>query len=226
MAAGLDADDLSLTLADLLAPDGDSLSPAEACYPTVMDGLHILPCDLRLANLERRLHERQGYEYLLKGILERMRVISPDRQPLEGQSYDYILLDCPPSMGSLTLMALTAADLALIPVECEYFASRGLLRLLDVIQAVKDHTNPALGYSIFVSLYDGRNLVSRKVLEQLQTYFVNSIFDTIIRVDTRLRESPMAGEPILVYAPKTRASDEYRKLAAELIKHMEDVDEL
>jgi chromosome partitioning protein len=226
MAAGLDTDDLSLTLADLLAPDGGSLSPAEACHPTAMDGLHILPCDLRLANLERNLHERRDYEYLLKGILERMRVFSPEHHAATSQAYDYMLLDCPPSMGSLTLMALTAASLALIPVECEYFASRGLLRLLDVIRAVKDHTNPALSYSVFISLYDGRNLVSRKVLEQLQTYFETAIFETIIRVDTRLRESPMAGEPILVYAPRTRASEEYRMLATELIKHMEDADEL
>jgi chromosome partitioning protein len=229
MAAGLDADNLSPTLADLLAPAMSSISPREACYPTVMAGLDILPCDLRLANLERSLHERQDYEYLLKQVLGRTGVIAPDEQARlagESQPFDFVLLDCPPSMGSLTLMALTAADLALIPVESEYFASRGLIRLLDVIQAVKEHTNPALGYSVFVTLYDGRNLVSRKVLEQLQTHFVDVIFDTIIRVDTRLRESPMAGEPIVMYAPRTRATGEYRNLATELIKHMEKVNEL
>jgi chromosome partitioning protein len=148
LAGGLKAEDL---------PHGSSLldgSGPPQTYPTRDSGLEILPADLRLARLERDLYGRPEYERCLAQVL----------QP--WQAYDFILLDCPPSMGALTVMALSAAHRALIPVQCDYFSSQGVIQLLEIIEAVKDHTNPSLAYFIFVTLFDRRNLVSRTVLEQ------------------------------------------------------------
>jgi chromosome partitioning protein len=97
-----------------------------------------------------------------------------------------------------------------------------LLRLLDVIEAVQQHTNPSLDYFIFATLFDVRNAISRRVLEELQAHFAGHLLQTVIRLDTRLRESPMTGEPVIVYAPRTRASQEYRALAQELVERLQE----
>ncbi|MGB9639820.1 MAG: ParA family protein, partial [Anaerolineales bacterium] len=187
---------------------------------SALENLYLLPGDLRLAHIERQFAEREGYEYLLRQILEPLTNAFVADDSLPGNSigvFDYILLDCPPSMGTLTILALTAADWALVPVQAEYFASRGLLRLLDVIEAVRKHTNPTLDYAIFVTMFDGRNRISQRVLEELRQHFEGKILPTPIRMDTRLRESPIAGEPVILYAPHTRASQEYRALTSELL---------
>jgi len=217
LAAGLEPDDLAYTLADLLENDPEALAAKQAIYPTVIPGLEILPADLRLSTLESGLAQQPDSEYILKQLLATWQT---EESRANGNSYDFILLDCPPSMGFTTIIALSAANLALIPVQCEYFASRGLLRLLDIIDAVKLRTNPSLEYLIFISMYDSRNLVSRRVLEQLQDHFNDRLLESIIRLDTRLRESPMAGEPVISYAPRTRASQEYRDLAQELLARL------
>jgi chromosome partitioning protein len=204
LAAGLKAEDLPYTMADIL----DCSGPAQG-YPTRAPGLEILPADLRLARLERELYGRPEYERCLAEAL----------QP--WQAYDFILLDCPPSMGALTVMALSAAQRALIPVQCDYFSSQGVIQLLEVIEAVKGHTNPSLDYFIFVTLFDRRNLVSRTVLEQLRIHFTESLLETIIGLDTRLRECAIAGEPVTIYAPRTRASLQYHDLAVELVDRIE-----
>ena len=209
MAAGLDPDEVEFSSADLLGLSASDAFPQDIIHPTGMAGLDLLPGDLRLAQIERSFSAVDGYEFQLKQSIASL-----------ASEYDFILLDCPPSMGTLTIQALTAADIALVPVQCEYFASRGLLRLLDIIQAVRQHTNPALDYFVFVTMYDGRNLISRRVLEELQQHFDQRLFQTLIRMDTRLRESPMAGEPVVTYAPRTRAAQEYRSLAEELLARL------
>ncbi len=207
-ACGFDPEELEWTIADLLIPDEAEAVPpiAEIIQSTVMSALDILPADMRLAALERRMYEQPGYENRLTALAESLA------------AYDVILIDCPPSMGALTLMALSAAQLALVPVQCEYFASRGLMQLLEIVNVVKAQTNPALRFYLFASMYDQRNLVSRQVLESLQAHFSENMAETIIRIDTRIRESAMVGEPIQIYAPKTRAADEYRALAQEIIQ--------
>lgn len=209
MAAGYDPDEVTHSTADTILSQEHSSLPAELIRPTSMPGLDLLPGDLRLAQVERGFFGEEEYEYRLKHHLDTL-----------ASQYDFILLDCPPSMGSLTILALTAADYALVPVQCEYFASRGLLRLLDIIQAVRQHTNPRLDYYIFITMFDGRNLISRRVLEELRQHFEDRLFQTVIRMDTRLRESPIAGEPVVVYAPKTRASQEYRSLSDEILSRI------
>ncbi len=220
MAAGYDPDNLEKTVVDLLLASGGQADWTGVRLETALENLHLLPGDLRLAHIERQFAEQEGYEYLLRQILEPLSSTLAQDGSIQQNSlgaYDYILLDCPPSMGTLTILALTAADWALVPVQAEYFASRGLLRLLDVIEAVQKHTNPALDYAIFVTMFDGRNRISQRVLEELLQHFKDKILPTPIRMDTRLRESPIAGEPVILYAPRTRASQEYRALTSELL---------
>ncbi len=205
-ACGLDPEELDWTIVDLLIKDEAEPAPPvdEIIQPTVMEGLDLLPSDMRLSALERLIYDHDGYESILKSLVSSLT------------KYEMVLIDCPPSMGALTLMGLSAAQVALVPVQCEYFASRGLLQLVDIIDVVKNQTNPDLVYYVFASMYDQRNLISRQVLESLQEHFSENMFETIIRIDTRLRESAMVGEPVVLYAPNTRAADEYRALAREI----------
>lgn len=207
-ACGLDPEELEWTIADLLIKDDEDPAPPaeEVIQPTTMDGLHLLPSDMRLSALERLIYDQDGYEGILRTLVNSL------------SAYEVVLIDCPPSMGALTLMGLSAAQVALVPVQCEYFASRGLMQLVDIIEVVKNQTNPNLVYYVFASMYDQRNLISRQVLDSLREHFSENMFETIIRVDTRLRESAMVGEPIFLYAPNTRAADEYRALAREIIQ--------
>ncbi|MBN1266605.1 MAG: ParA family protein [Anaerolineales bacterium] len=210
MAAGFDPDQLDETIVDLLMAEIEEL-PYDLdmilCTTTV-EGLQLLPADVRLAGLERRLYEYPGYEYLLKKILHKK---NPD--------YDMILLDCPPSLSALTLMALSTADEVLIPAQCEYYAAKGLERLLEIVEAVREKTNPALSAAILPTMYDQRNRICRMVLNQLQQGFPEMVLDHLIGIDTKLREAPALGEPITVYAPNTRAAEQYNALAAEILEN-------
>jgi chromosome partitioning protein len=133
--------------------------------------------------------------------------------------YDLVLIDCPPSISTLTLNALTAADLLLIPAQCEFYAAHSLRQTMELIKLVREKTNPQLTYRVLVTLYDRRNRISQAVLEQMRQALGDALFDTIIEVDTRLRESPAFGQPITCYAPSTRSAQQYRTLAKELLNH-------
>jgi chromosome partitioning protein len=213
LAAGFTPEDLEWTLADLLYSFDEESPPArdEVIQPTLMEGLDILPADLRLASIERFMYDQDDYETILAQTLA----------PWQAE-YDYILLDCPPSLSALTLMALTAAQRVLIPVQCEYYAARGLSRLLDIVDIVQERTNPGLICHLLATLYDQRNRICQSVLEQLRDTFPDRMLDTVIGVDTRLRECPVVGEPIILYAPRTRASQQYRQLAREFQAKTQD----
>lgn len=211
LSAGLDADELPYTLVDLLDPDVAGIDPSEVIQSTSSPNLAILPADVRLTDIERRFYEMTDYENRLALALEPFR-----------QTYEYVLLDCPPSLSGLTLMAMTAADCALIPVTCDYFATRGLMRVTELIEVVQQRTNPGLEFYLFVNMFDGRTLISRRILEQMKDHFPDHILETYIGLDTRVRESPLAGDPIIVYAPKTRASQQYRNLTKELMQKLGD----
>jgi chromosome partitioning protein len=118
-------------------------------------------------------------------------------------------------------MALSAADYALIPVPCDFFATRGLMRLSELIEVVRTRTNPRLAQWMFVTLYDGRTRVSQRILAELQGYFGAQLLATVIQADTRVRESALVGEPVTHFAPNTRASRQYRELAAELLTRIQ-----
>lgn len=170
-------------------------------------GLDIAPANSRLALVEKFLYGQNEYEFNLK---QRIATIA------DGL-YDFVLIDSPPSMGPLTLNALTAADLLLIPVQAEYYASHSLMQLANLAQLVQKKTNPNLQYRVVVTMYDRRNKICRVILNQIQTELKPVLFDTIIEVDTKLRESPAYNKPVTMYAPKTRSAMQYRALAKELV---------
>ncbi len=200
---GIDMGTLRRTVGDVLL--GQS-SLVAASRETPVEGLDLVPSNRELVVLDKVLYQRQGYEFRLKEALDRAR----------DQLYDAILLDCPPSFGTLTLNALTAADLLLIPTQCEFYAVRSVRQMLDMVRLVRRKTNPRLAYRLLVVMYDGRNKVHRLVLEYLRRHFREALLETMIQTDTKLRESPAYGLPVTQYAPHTRAAAEYRTLAQEL----------
>jgi chromosome partitioning protein len=172
-------------------------------------GLDIIPANQGLLLLDKILYGRPNYQFRLKESL----------QSMEQNFYDFILMDCPSSLGTLTVNALTAADMLIIPIQCEYYASRTLKHFLAMVQRVQEKSNPRLIYRVLVTMYDMRNKISRVVLGQMQQGLKDALFETIIGIDTKLRESPAFGQPINLYAPTTRATEQYRALARELIDH-------
>lgn len=172
-------------------------------------GLDIVPANRMLIVLDKILYKRPGYQFHLKKGLDAMG---------EG-FYDFILMDCPPSFGTLTINALTAADLLIIPVQCDYYAAYSLRHFVKLVQQVREKTNPWLTYRVLATMYDRRNKICQIILEQMQQALGDILFTNIIEVDTKLRESPAFGQPITLYAPKTRGTQQYRALAKELMNH-------
>jgi chromosome partitioning protein len=171
-------------------------------------GLDIVPASSDLAVLGKVLHGRTDAEFCLERGLEAM----------DDDLYDVILVDCPPSFGLLTLNALTAADLLIIPTQCEYYAAHALRRTIELAELVRKKTNPHLVYRVLVTMYDQRNRICQVIFEKMQKGLNGLLFETIIEVDTKLRESPVFGEPITLYAPQTRGAQQYRALAKELMR--------
>ncbi|HEY9076940.1 MAG TPA: ParA family protein [Anaerolineaceae bacterium] len=208
LACGLDPDTLDKSLVDVLDPDIRKLADISGLVSTTrIPGMDILPSDARMANAERNLYGEDGYEDVLLEILK-------DYQ----QSYDFILVDCPPTISGLTLIALSSAHFVIVPVQCEYYAAKGLHLLLDVIHAVQEHSGRKLSWFLLATLFDNRNKIHRIVLEQIHQTFPDNILQTVLRTDTHLRECPLVGEPITLYAPKTRASEEYRQVTREFLE--------
>jgi chromosome partitioning protein len=174
---------------------------------THVEGLELLPSNIDLAAAELMLVQEVAREQSL------MRTLAPLRV-----NYDFILIDCPPSLGLLTINALTAADGVVIPLECEYYALRGMGLLMDSIARIKERLNPRLQVDgIVATMFDNRTLHSREVLERVQDAFGNRLFKTTIRKTIRFAEAPVVGEPILTYAPTSPGSASYRALAKEVM---------
>lgn len=207
IALGLEPDEIDWAIPDLFEPSPDEPTPPiqSIIQSSPLKHLDVLPGDMRLASVERALFEMPAYETRLARILA----------PLAA-SYDYILIDCPPHLSSLTISALTSANIVLAPVQTEFFAARGLLHLMETVEAVRQHTNPHLAFYLVATLYDRRNNICRHVLNQLQQNFSQQLLQTIIGVDTRLRESAAAGEPINLYDSRSRAAEQHRELAREI----------
>jgi chromosome partitioning protein len=177
---------------------------------THVQGLELLPSNIDLAAAELMLVQEVAREQSL------MRTLAPLRV-----SYDFILIDCPPSLGLLTINALTAADGVLVPLECEYYALRGMGLLMDSIARIKERLNPRLQVDgIVATMYDNRTLHSREVLERVQEAFGPRLFQTTIRKTIRFAEAPVVGEPILTYAPTSPGSASYRALAQEVMQRV------
>lgn len=209
LSLGIHDDDVGETISDVLETiiNPRKITWEELVQSTSLEGLDVVPSDSRLWTVERLISEVKGYESELKKITERWL-----------NDYDYILIDCSPSLGPLTIMALTAANRVVIPIQTEFLAAVGLVRLIETIDAVKEHTNPTLDFNLLAVMYDQRNGICREVLQKLQENFSAKLFGTVIGVDTRLKECVATGQPINQYDPKTRATQQYAQLAGELEK--------
>lgn len=172
-------------------------------------GLDIVPANQELALIDKLINRKKEYQYYLK---KRLAAMGEDY-------YEFIIIDCPPSFNALTLNALTAADLLIIPVQCEYYAARSLRRIVRLARLVQVKTNPNLTYQMLVTMYDRRNKICQIIFNQMQQELSHILYQTIIEVDTKLKESPVFGQPITHYAPYTRGAQQYRALAKELVDH-------
>jgi len=174
---------------------------------TKQEGLELLPSNIDLAAAEIQLAPEVGRERALTRVL----------RPLRGR-YDYVLIDCPPSLGLLTVNALTAADGVLIPLECEYFALRGMALLMDTIEKVREDINPDLEIvGILATMYDSRTVHGREVLGRVEDAFGGRVFETVVAKTIRFAEAPVAGESILTYAGSSAGAVAYRELAKEVM---------
>ena len=205
LGLGIEPGELDFTVYDTLL---DRTADAEqAVQKTSVHGLDLLPSNIDLAAAELMLVNEVAREQSL------MRVLAPLKV-----KYDFILIDCPPSLGLLTINALTAADSVVIPLECEYYALRGMAQLMSSIEKIKERLNPRLQIDgIVATMVDSRTLHAQEVLARVHEAFGGRLFDTVIRKTIRFAEAPVAGVPILSYAPTSPGAIAYRKLAQEVI---------
>lgn len=185
------------------------LKPEETIVPGGVKNLELMPSNVDLAGAEVELVSMSGRESQLKRILEPLR----DR-------YDYIFIDCPPSLGLLTLNALNAAHTVLIPIQCEFFALEGLSQLINTIKLVKHKYNSALDIEgILLTMFDGRLNLSIQVADEVKKHFGNKVFKTTIPRNVRLSEAPSYGVPVIIYDKNSRGAVAYMELANEFLKN-------
>ncbi len=200
---GLDPANMKSSIAEVLLGGRDL---AAARLETSLPGLEIIPSNEAMLTINRQLLQLPNYEDGLHRVL----------QDSATTDYEFILLDCPPSVGPLTFNALTAADLLVIPTQCEFFSIQALTDMFELVNVVRARTNPALTYRLLVTMFDGRGNFHTRMLEQLREYFHHGLLRTIIGFDSKLREAQLAGHPITVHAPLSRSAQQYRQLAEEL----------
>ena len=179
----------------------------EAIVPTKCKNLFVCPSNIQLSGAEVELVEKDEREFILKRKLEEIH-----------GSYDYVIIDCPPSLTLLTVNAFTAADTVLIPIQCEYYALEGLAELTKTIKTVRMGLNPSLDIEgALLTMYDSRTNLSAQVVEQVKKALPKRVFKTIIPRNVRLSEAPSFGEPIITYDPSSKGAACYRDLAKEII---------
>ncbi len=183
------------------------ISIDEATYPTSTPNVKIVPSHIDLVAAEIELADKDNREYYLKESLKEVR-----------DQYDFIIIDCAPSLGLITLNALTAADSVIIPIQCEYFALEGLGKLLNTIKSVQKIHNPDLNIEgLLLTMYDARLRLSNQVVDEVKMHFPEMVFDTIIHRNIRLSEAPSFGESILKYDAESKGAINYIKLAEEVL---------
>lgn len=174
-----------------------------------IENLDVVPATISLAGAEIELVSTISREVRLKHALQNVK-----------DEYDFIIIDCPPSLGLLTINALTASDAVIIPVQCEYYALEGLSQLLSTVRLVQKHLNPQLTIDgVLLTMLDARTNLGLQVIEEVKRYFQDKVYKTIIPRNVRLSEAPSHGEPIIIYDPKSRGAEVYLELAREVIKN-------
>ena len=205
---GIEPDGLELSIYNALL-DRD-VEGIDVILKTAYEGVDLLPANIDLAAAELMLVQEVAREQSL------LRVLAPLRA-----RYDFVLIDCMPSLGLLTVNSLTAADGVLIPLECEYYALRGMAQLMETIERIRDRLNPRLELDgILATMFDGRTLHAKEVLMRVEENFGPKMFDTVIRKTIRFAEAPVVGEPILSYAPTSHGAHAYRRLAKEVLERV------
>lgn len=201
---GVKSDQVGQTIYDLLCHDA---SLEDCLYPTPFENLHLLPATKDLAGAEVEMVQIVSRETLLKKVLAPLR-----------DYYDFILIDCPPSLGLLTLNALVSADRAIIPVQCEYYALEGVAGLVNTLKLVQESYNPDLQIAgIVMTMYDQRTMLNRQVVHNTKSFFKDMVFETIIPRNIRLSEAPSHGLPISLYAADSKGAQAYSSLAKEVM---------
>lgn len=186
---------------------GESIK--EVVLPTEIDTLWVLPSDKNLAGVEIEFAELSDRARVLKKLLETVR-----------EYFHYIIVDCPPSLGILTINGLTAADSLLVPIQCEYFALEGVTELFETLARLKRELNPSLSIEgLLLTMYDERTNLSSAVAKDLRDFYGSTVFKTTIPRNVRLAEAPSFGKPIALYDPKSRGAESYDQLAKEILDH-------
>ena len=203
LALGLEPGKVQKSTANLLL---ENATLGQIIQSTRFDGLDLLPSNHYLVYAERFLPVRQHYTTVLHQAIQE-----------SAASYHYVLIDCPPFLGAVTRNALAAANLLLVPTQAEFFSIYALRNLMAMVRQVRAQENSTLTYRILLTMFDRRNRTHRLLAEQLRATFNNGVFETVVEIDTKLRESPIAGIPIHYHAPKSRASEQYLSLARELM---------
>lgn len=205
---GVDKDNTEATLYELLVGEAGL---EECIIENVYENLSLIPSNVNLAGAEIELVGVEGREYLLKNQIETVK-----------DKYDFIIMDCPPSLNILTINAMTTADSVLVPIQCEYYALEGLTQLIHTIELVKERLNPDLVMEgVVFTMYDARTNLSLQVVENVKANLNQSIYKTIIPRNVRLAEAPSYGMPINLYDTKSVGAESYRLLAEEVL-HKED----
>lgn len=198
--------DVELSVYDILIGDTEF---DETLQETAIKNLKVCPSNISLAGAEVQLVSMMSREQRLKTKLDKIK-----------DQYDYILIDCPPSLGLVTLNAFTASGSVLIPVQCEYFALEGLGQLLNTVNLVKKHLNKNLEIEgALLTMYDARTNLSNQVVKEVKKYFEDKVYKTVIPRNVRLSEAPSYGMPITVYDPRSKGAKAYEKFAKELLKN-------
>ncbi|MNH81906.1 Sporulation initiation inhibitor protein Soj [compost metagenome] len=203
---GINKADVANCIYDVLI---NEVHPKEAITPTQIEGLDMIPATIQLAGAEIELVPTISREVRLKKSLQQVKSL-----------YDYIIIDCPPSLGILTINSLTAADSVLIPIQCEYYALEGLSQLLNTVRLVQKHLNTSLQIEgVLLTMFDARTNLGIQVIEEVKKYFQQKVYKTVIPRNVRLSEAPSHGQSIITYDPRSKGAEVYLELAKEVISY-------
>ncbi len=207
---GIDAETVTQSIYEIMV---GGVEASDAIRETELPFLDLIPSHINLVGAEIEMIDREKRERILQKALEGMH-----------EKYDFVIIDCPPSLGLLTINALTVSDSILIPVQCEYFALEGLGQLLNTIKIVRQHLNPDLEIEgVLLTMYDTRTRLSDQVADEVRKYFDDRVFDTIIARNVRLAEAPSFGKPAVLYDSTSRGAKNYLALGKEIIKRNKDL---
>ncbi|WDV45906.1 AAA family ATPase [Clostridiaceae bacterium M8S5] len=207
---GIDKDEVEYSLYDCLI---ESVNAREAINNTYIKKLDIIASDVELSGAELEIAVKENRELILKNVIKQIK-----------DDYDYIFIDCPPSLGILTINALAAVDSVIIPIQCEYYALVGVSQLIDTIKLIKKSINRNIKIEgVIMNMFDSRTILSKQVVEQVKEYFKNDVYKTLIPRNVRLAESPSYGLAITDFDAKSKGALAYKDLAKEFIKRQKRV---